>query len=84
MILIQPANWPPPSRAMTDPDPSASGRVLFEFIQAGGQMRIAAIDEATGIEVVVIAPLSATQRQMEQLAMAKLRRRLQQADLPRS
>ena len=31
-------------------------RVLFEFTQLGQQMRVAAIDEATGTEVVVIAP----------------------------
>ena len=39
-------------------------------------MRVAAIDEATGTEVVVIAPLSATQFQMQSLALAKLKRRL--------
>lgn len=54
-----------------------SGQVLFEFTQVGPQMRVAAIDEATGTEVVVIAPLSATPMQMQQLALAKLRRRLE-------
>ena len=51
--------------------------ILFEFTQVGQQMRVAAIDVATQTEVVVIAPLRATQRQMQQLAEAKLRRRLQ-------
>lgn len=59
-------------------DPSPVGRVLFEFAQVGQQMRVAAIDEATGIEVILIAPLTATQIQMQQLALAKLRRRLSQ------
>ena len=54
------------------------GEVLFEFTQLGVQMRVAAIDVATGIEVVAIAPLSATQRQMQELGLNKLRRRLQQ------
>jgi hypothetical protein len=53
-----------------------SGRVLFEFTQLGQQMRVAAIDEATGIEVVVIAPLSATPFQMQSLALGKLKRKL--------
>ncbi len=53
-----------------------SGEVLFEFRQLGQQMRVAALDSATGIEVVVIAPLSATPLQMQNLALGKLRRRL--------
>lgn len=57
-----------------DNDPT--GRVLFEFTQVGHQMRVAAIDEATGAEVVLIAPLSATQLQMRSLALAKLKRKL--------
>ena len=59
------------------PAPS-SGEVYFEFVQVGPQMRVAAIDARTGTEVVVIAPLSATQQQMQSLALAKLRRRLGQ------
>ena len=39
-------------------------------------MRVAAIDADTATEVVVIAPLSATQAQMQALALAKLKRRL--------
>lgn len=54
-----------------------SGRVLFEFTQLGQQMRVAALDEATGVEVVVIAPVSASRIQMQNLAVAKLRRRLE-------
>lgn len=56
---------------------SGQGEIYFEFTQIGGQMRVAAIDARTGIEVIVIAPLAATQIQMQQLALAKLRRRLQ-------
>lgn len=54
----------------------SEGAVLFEFVQVGQQMRVAAIDEATGVEVVVIAPLNAARGHMERLAIAKLRRRL--------
>ena len=52
--------------------------IYYEFTQIGAQMRVAAIDGKTGIEVVVIAPLSATQHQMQALALAKLKRRLGQ------
>jgi hypothetical protein len=50
--------------------------VYFEFTQIGGQVRVVAIDAATGTEVTIIAPLAATQVQMQTIALAKLRRRL--------
>ena len=59
-----------------DKPPAGPSEVYFEFTQLGQQMRVAAIDARTGIEVVVIAPLSATQIQMQNLALAKLKRRL--------
>jgi hypothetical protein len=58
--------------------PPAGNEVLFEFTRVGPQMRVAAIDGRTGIEVVVIAPLTATRLQMQTLALAKLRKRLEQ------
>lgn len=61
-----------------DKPPPPSGEVFFEFTQIAGQMRIAAIDARTGTEVIVIAPLTATQVQMQALALAKLKRRLEQ------
>ena len=61
---------------MAGPDDNGSGRVLFEFTQLGQQMRVAAIHEASGVEVVVITPATATRYQMQQLALAKLKRRL--------
>ena len=51
--------------------------VYFEFTQIGGQMRVAAIDATTGTEVIVIAPVTLTQLQMQTLALAKLKRRLE-------
>ena len=58
------------------------GEVLFEFIQVGQQMRVAAVDEATGVEVVVIAPVNASRHHMQQIALAKLRRKLGQNHPP--
>lgn len=55
------------------------GEIYFEFAQVGRQMRVAAIDADSGTEVIVIAPLAATRTQMQQLALAKLRRKLAEA-----
>ena len=52
------------------------GEVYFEFVQVGQQMRVAAIDATTGTEVSVSTPRSATKLQMQQVALAKLRRKL--------
>lgn len=62
-------------------DGSSPGNVLFEFSPIGGQMRVVAIDEASGIEVVLIAPLRASKHHMQTLALAKLRRRLGGAEM---
>lgn len=59
-----------------------SGEVLFEFVQLGQQMRVAAIHADTGTEVVVITPRSASRAQMQQLALAKLRKKLGDAPEP--
>ncbi|HEV7345913.1 MAG TPA: serine hydroxymethyltransferase [Devosia sp.] len=50
--------------------------VYFEFVQVGQQMRVAAIDAASGVEVIVITPVSASKLQMQQVALAKLRKKL--------
>ena len=54
----------------------ANGEVYFEMVQVGQQMRVAAIDAATGIEVIVITPVAATKLQMQQMALAKLRKKM--------
>ena len=64
-----------PDNSPSGPSPSGS-RVLFEFTQLGQQYRVAAIDEATGTEVVVICPPQLGQAQMQRLALQKLRHKL--------
>ena len=61
-----------------DHKPAGPSEVYFEFTQIGGQMRVAAIDAKTGTEVIVIAPITATQVQMQNIALAKLKRRMEQ------
>lgn len=53
-----------------------ASEVLFEYRQMGAQIRVAAIDPRTGTEAIIIVPLSATERQMQSLALAKLKRLL--------
>ncbi len=59
-------------------DRTQIGETLFEFRQVGKQLRVAAIDGATGTEVIVIAPLNAPRSQVQSVAQAKLRRRMAQ------
>ena len=50
--------------------------VYFEFTVVGAAVRVSAIDSATGIEVVAMGPASASQADLQQLALAKLKARL--------
>ena len=54
------------------------GEVYFEFYPVGRQVKVTAIDADTGIEVVVLGPVQATQADLQQLALRKLMRRLAQ------
>lgn len=50
--------------------------VYFEFQAIGASVRVAAICAETGIEVVIVGPARASQRDLEQLALRKLEKRL--------
>lgn len=52
------------------------GEVIVEMRPVGGVVRVAAVDVATGTEVVVMGPASASQQTLEQVVIAKLRRKL--------
>jgi hypothetical protein len=54
--------------------------VYFEFTVVGAVVRVSAIDSATGIEVVTMGPASASQADLQQLALAKLKARLARKD----
>jgi hypothetical protein len=59
---------------------SQSRDILFEFTAVGAVMKVAAIDAATGIEVMVMGPVHASRADLQKLALAKLRRRLETSD----
>jgi hypothetical protein len=53
-----------------------SREVLFEFRQVGKTVRVAAIDSATGTEVTVMGPVTASRNDLQRLALNKLKARL--------
>ncbi|MBB3974444.1 DUF6898 family protein [Hansschlegelia beijingensis] len=57
-------------------DVATPGEVLFEFVVRGGAARCAAIDAATGVEVVVVGPAAASEAHLKAVALRKLRLRL--------
>ena len=51
--------------------------VYFEFTVIGQVVKVTAIDSVTGIEVAAMGPASASQADLQQLALAKLRARIE-------
>ncbi|WP_319773333.1 DUF6898 family protein [Breoghania sp.] len=62
----------------TGKTPSGGGRVFLEFTRVGRQVKVSAIDEATGVEVSMMGPLTVSQDELGRLAVRKLKRRLEQ------
>lgn len=58
-------------------NPSQHGEIYLEFQAVGQQVRVTAIDAATGTEVVVFGPKSASQAELKLVAVRKLQRRLE-------
>ena len=56
---------------------SPDGRAVYlEFVQLGNSLKATAIDPETGIEASVLGPLSAARADLQAMAVAKLKRRL--------
>jgi len=51
--------------------------VFFEFTALGATVKVAAIDAATGIEVIVVGPANAARFDLKRLALAKLKARIE-------
>ena len=56
--------------------------VYFEFIAVGNAVKVTAIDSLTGIEVSAMGPTRASQADLKQLALQKLRARLKREEQP--
>ncbi|MGJ3232333.1 MAG: DUF6898 family protein [Oceanicaulis sp.] len=61
---------------MAPRDPLSGREVIFEFVSLGDSVRVAAVDVATGEEVVVTGPVATPQRDLERIAGRKLARKL--------
>jgi hypothetical protein len=55
---------------------SSTGEVIIEMRPVGSVVRVAAVDVATGTEVIVMGPAASPPKALEELAVAKLRRKL--------
>ena len=51
---------------------STGGEYLLEFIRQGAYVRIAAIDPATGVEVVTVGDASRPKKELTRVAVQKL------------
>jgi hypothetical protein len=56
--------------------PAEGGEVFFEFTAIGRSVKVSALDAATGIEVSVVGPSSASQADLQRLALQKLKTRI--------
>jgi hypothetical protein len=55
---------------------SDTGEVIIEMRPVGSVVRVAAVDVATGTEVIVMGPAASPPKALEELAIAKLRKKL--------
>jgi hypothetical protein len=65
--------------AMTGSDSESHGEIYFEFVAIGRHVKVSAIDAATGTEVSVMGPATASQADLQRLALQKLVARLKAA-----
>ena len=61
---------------MSGNGPGAGNEVYFEFVAIGRHVKVSAIDAATGTEVRVMGPATASQADLQRLAFKKLQARL--------
>jgi hypothetical protein len=54
------------------------GEIYLEFHPIGRQVKVTAIDAATGIEVSTFGPASTAQEDLKRVAVRKLKRRIEQ------
>ena len=56
------------------------GEIYIEYKQVGHTMKVIAVDAATGIEAVIMGPVSAAQSHLQKVAIQKLQMQLKKAD----
>lgn len=61
---------------MSASTPGGANEVYFEFVAIGRNVKVSAIDAATGTEVSIMGPATASQADLQRLALQKLLTRL--------
>ena len=61
-----------------------ANEVYFTFQPVGSAVKVTAIDAKTGIEVVIMGPHTASQSDLERVALRKLQKRIAELDTPSS
>ena len=56
------------------------GEIYIEYKQVGQTMKVTAVDAATGVEVVIMGPASASQADLQKVAVRKLEMQLKNAE----
>lgn len=56
------------------------GEVYIEYRQVGQTIKVIAVDAATGTEVVIMGPVSASQNDLKRIAVRKLKAQLGKAE----
>lgn len=59
--------------------PAQPGEIYFEFQHVGKAVRVAAIDAKTGTEVVIMGPATASQDELQRVALQKLKTQMAKA-----
>jgi uncharacterized protein DUF6898 len=62
--------------------PDDRQEVYFEFVAIGNVVKVTAIDSQTGTEVSAMGPASASQADLQQLALQKLKARIKREQPP--
>ncbi len=62
----------------------AGGEIYFEFTAIGRNVKVSAIDAATGTEVSIMGPATASRADLQRLALQKLQAQAQGARLKAS
>jgi hypothetical protein len=57
-------------------NPGPPSEIYFEFRAIGRSVKVSAVDAATGIEVSVMGPATASQTDLQRLALQKLQAKL--------
>jgi hypothetical protein len=63
------------------PPPNETG-VYFEFLTLGNSVKVSAIDSASGVEVSIVGPTTASRTELEHLVLKKLEHALEKRQDP--